>query len=51
MNSTLTTTPGKIIIINGLSSSGKTTLALALQKQLDMPFILFSFDLFLETRI
>lgn len=40
-------TPGKIIIINGPSSSGKTTLALALQKQLDIPFIRFSFDLFL----
>ena len=43
-----TTTPGKIIIINGPSSSGKTTLALALQKQLDLPFIRFSFDLFLD---
>ena len=41
-------TPGKIIIINGPSSSGKTTLALALQKQLDIPFIRFSFDLFLD---
>ena len=43
-----TTTPGKVIIINGPSSSGKTTLALALQKQLDLPFIRFSFDLFLD---
>ena len=41
-------TPGKIIVINGPSSSGKTTLALALQKQLDVPFIRFSFDLFLD---
>lgn len=41
-------TTGKIIIINGPSSSGKTTLALASQKQLDVPFIRFSFDLFLE---
>jgi chloramphenicol 3-O phosphotransferase len=40
--------PGKIIIINGPSSSGKTTLALAIQKQLDLPFIRFSFDLFLD---
>jgi len=40
--------PGKIIIINGPSSSGKSTLALALQKQLDIPFIRFSFDLFIE---
>jgi len=46
MNNTLTT--GKIIIINGPSSSGKTTLALAVQKQLDIPFIRFSFDLFLD---
>lgn len=41
-------TPGKIIIINGPSSSGKTSLALALQRQLDVPFIRFSFDLFLD---
>lgn len=39
---------GKIIIINGPSSSGKTTLALAIQKQFDIPFIRFSFDLFLD---
>ena len=44
----LTVPPGKIIIINGPSSSGKTTLALALQKQIDVPFIRFSFDLFIE---
>ena len=48
MNTPSTTTPGKIIIINGPSSSGKTTLALALQNQLDIPFIRFSFDLFLD---
>ena len=48
MQNTLTVPPGKIIIINGPSSSGKTTLALALQKQLDLPFIRFSFDLFLD---
>jgi chloramphenicol 3-O phosphotransferase len=41
-------TPGKLIIINGPSSSGKTTLARALQKQLDIPFIRFSFDLFID---
>jgi chloramphenicol 3-O-phosphotransferase len=41
-------TPGKIIVINGPSSSGKTTLALALQQRLDVPFIRFSFDLFLD---
>ncbi|HVN15181.1 MAG TPA: AAA family ATPase [Anaerolineales bacterium] len=48
MQNTLSISPGKIIIINGPSSSGKTTLALALQKQLDIPFIRFSFDLFLD---
>lgn len=48
MQNKLTIPPGKIIIINGPSSSGKTTLALALQKQLDVPFIRFSFDLFID---
>jgi len=44
------TVPGQVILINGPSSSGKTTLALALQKQLDLPFIRFSFDLFLDNQ-
>lgn len=48
MYNTQTIPSGKIIIINGPSSSGKTTLALALQKGLDIPFIRFSFDLFME---
>ena len=48
MKNTLNISPGKIIILNGPSSSGKTTLALALQKQLEIPFIRFSFDLFLD---
>ena len=50
MNPTVPIMPatGKIIIINGPSSAGKTTLALALQKHLDIPFIRFSFDLFLD---
>jgi chloramphenicol 3-O phosphotransferase len=48
VHNTLTATPGKIIVINGPSSAGKTTLALALQKQIDVPFIRFSFDLFLD---
>jgi len=50
MQDTLNVPPGKIIVINGPSSSGKTTLALAVQRQLDLPFIRFSFDLFLEHR-
>ena len=48
MQNPSTALSGKIIIIHGPSSSGKTTLALALQKQLDIPFIRFSFDLFLD---
>src|SRR5512141_3081669 len=44
-------TPGKIIIINGPSSSGKTTLALAAQKHYDIPFLRFSFDLFLDNQV
>ena len=39
---------GTIIVLNGPSSAGKTTLALALQKRFDIPFIRFSFDLFLD---
>lgn len=42
---------GKIILINGPSSSGKTTLALAAQKQFDVPFLRFSFDLFLDNQV
>jgi chloramphenicol 3-O phosphotransferase len=48
MKNTLSISPGKIIILNGPSSSGKTTLAVALQKQFEIPFIRFSFDLFLD---
>lgn len=43
-------TSGKVIIINGPSSSGKTTLAFAVQKQSDIPFLRFSFDLFLDNK-
>ena len=42
--------PGKIIVLNGPSSSGKSTLARALQAELDEPFLRFSFDLFIEGR-
>jgi len=37
-------TPGKIILINGASSSGKSTLSKALQARLDAPFWHFSID-------
>jgi chloramphenicol 3-O phosphotransferase len=36
--------PGKIILINGASSAGKSTLARALQQQLPEPFLHWSFD-------
>jgi len=42
---------GKIIIINGPSSSGKTTLALETLKHFDVPFLRFSFDLFLDNQV
>src|SRR6185312_5466542 len=35
---------GKIILINGASSSGKSTIARAVQKQLDEPFWHLSID-------
>ena len=37
---------GKIIFLNGVSSSGKTTLAKTLQKRLEAPFFLFQLDAF-----
>lgn len=40
---------GKIIFLNGVSSAGKTSLALALQQQLDEPYFLISQDMFCET--
>ena len=36
--------PGKIILINGASSAGKSTLARSLQQQLHEPFLHWSFD-------
>ena len=36
--------PGKIILINGASSSGKSTLARAVQERAPVPFWHFSFD-------
>jgi len=41
---------GKIIIINGPSSSGKSTLAKELQRQFEIPFLRYSFDLFLDNQ-
>ena len=40
---------GKIILINGASSAGKSTLATAVHNKLDVPFIRFSFDLFIDS--
>jgi chloramphenicol 3-O phosphotransferase len=37
-------TPGKIILLNGASSAGKSTLARLLQQQLHEPFLHLSFD-------
>jgi chloramphenicol 3-O phosphotransferase len=36
--------PGKIILLNGASSAGKSTLARLLQQQLHEPFLHWSFD-------
>lgn len=41
---------GKIIVINGPSSSGKSTLAKELQRQFEIPFLRYSFDLFLDSQ-
>lgn len=42
---------GRIIFLNGASSSGKTTLARALQRLLDEPFLHYSFDHFRNSQI
>lgn len=39
---------GNVIVLNGASSSGKTTLARKLQAELDTPFMLFSSDLLVD---
>ncbi len=43
--------PGKIIMINGASSSGKSTLSRSLQQNLQEPFLHFSFDHLRETNV
>lgn len=40
-----------IILINGPSSAGKSTLATAFQNEIDVPFLRFSFDLFIDDDI
>jgi len=42
-------TPGRIIFVNGASSAGKSTLARALQRQLDQPFWHVSIDHFRDS--
>ena len=41
----------QIILINGPSSAGKSTLANALHKAIDEPFLHFSFDVFIECNV
>jgi len=43
--------PGKIILLNGASSSGKSTLARGLQQNLDEPFWHFSIDHLFAARV
>jgi chloramphenicol 3-O phosphotransferase len=43
--------PGKIILLNGASSSGKSTLAQALQQRLSLPFWHYSIDHLLAANI
>ncbi len=45
------TLPGIIILINGASSAGKSTLARAVQAQFPLPLLHISFDLFIDGRI
>ena len=41
--------PGRVVVINGGSSSGKTTLARRLQSSLAVPWLLLGIDLFMWT--
>ncbi|MCK9686645.1 chloramphenicol phosphotransferase CPT family protein [Scleromatobacter humisilvae] len=51
MSDDATVRPGRIILLNGASSSGKSSLALALQRQLDEPFWHWSIDHLLAARV
>jgi len=42
---------GKIIILNGVSSAGKTTLAKTLQRRLNEPFLFLDCDTFIDTAV
>ena len=42
-----TDTPGKIILLNGASSAGKSTLCRAIQAQMPVPVLQFSLDFFM----
>ena len=44
-------TPGRIILLNGASSSGKTVLARALQDRIETPFWHFSIDHFRDSGV
>lgn len=46
-----TAVPGKIILLNGASSAGKSTLARALQARLDEPFWHYSIDHLLAAQV
>jgi chloramphenicol 3-O phosphotransferase len=46
-NSTTATQPGKLILLNGPSSAGKSTLCAAIQAAAPVPFVQFSLDFFL----
>lgn len=47
LNMATHTSPGKIILLNGASSAGKSTLSGALQAELTVPFLQFSLDFFM----
>jgi chloramphenicol 3-O phosphotransferase len=51
LNPTQKRPQGKVIFLNGASSSGKTTLALQLQNDLPEPFLYFSVDHFRDGNI